>query len=511
MVPVSLSAVYRFDYYLVNDDFPLVPHAKLGLDWAYWQITDGNGEIATDSVGGHARGGTFGWHAALGLALVHRQARSRRGEGVRHRDGREPHRAGVRVRALRHLGAVGVGPAARRRHDLDPRACCSSFENRAGVYDLRRGWGRIGAGTGRHEKPPHPDRVRRHGLSRLAAPARACARCRAASRRRSRAMTGETVSIRGAGRTDAGRARRRPGRDLRARGAHPRDGAAARAELAPAARHRDPRGARGGARASTRASRRAARSTATRSGTTWSARRCTRAPRWHVRSVLDMAAMREAARALCGEHDFRAFRASDCERRTTVRVVRRLDVERQGALLTVEVEATAFLKNMVRILVGTLVDLGRGQITADAIDAHAAHRRPHGRRHHRAAAGVDAAARDVLAAESELTPAAGPARRVAPARIGLRHRQDLRAHPLEQGVAIVVGQPRRRDRLADLDVDRSRVDPACSRAASPRGCRGSRTGRCRRPRRSPGESPPFLNGPSAPSRVRVPSGKISTE
>ncbi len=78
--------------------------------------------------------------------------------------------------------------------------------------------------------------------------------------------------------------------------------------------------------------------------------------------------MREAARALCGEHDFRAFRAADCERRTTVRVVRRLDLERQGALLVVEVEATAFLKNMVRILVGTLVDLGRGQLTADAID-----------------------------------------------------------------------------------------------------------------------------------------------
>ena len=70
VVPVSLSAVYRFDYYLVNDDFPIVPHAKVGLDWDYWQITDGNGEIATDSVGGHARGGTFGWHAALGVALV---------------------------------------------------------------------------------------------------------------------------------------------------------------------------------------------------------------------------------------------------------------------------------------------------------------------------------------------------------------------------------------------------------------------------------------------------------
>jgi tRNA pseudouridine38-40 synthase len=88
---------------------------------------------------------------------------------------------------------------------------------------------------------------------------------------------------------------------------------------------------------------------------------------WHCRSVLDLAAMREAARTLCGEHDFRAFRAADCERRTTMRVIRRLDLERQGALITLDVEATAFLKNMVRILVGTLVDLGRGKIAPGAI------------------------------------------------------------------------------------------------------------------------------------------------
>ena len=88
---------------------------------------------------------------------------------------------------------------------------------------------------------------------------------------------------------------------------------------------------------------------------------------WHVRRTLDMAAMRQAAAALVGEHDFRAFRASDCERRTTRRLVRRLDVDRQGALLTFDVEATAFLKNMVRILVGTLVDIGRGQLGPDAI------------------------------------------------------------------------------------------------------------------------------------------------
>jgi hypothetical protein len=70
VVPVSLSAVYRFDYLLEARNIPLVPFGKIGLDWAYWQITDGNGNIATDGNGGHGRGGTFGWHAAAGVALM---------------------------------------------------------------------------------------------------------------------------------------------------------------------------------------------------------------------------------------------------------------------------------------------------------------------------------------------------------------------------------------------------------------------------------------------------------
>jgi len=83
---------------------------------------------------------------------------------------------------------------------------------------------------------------------------------------------------------------------------------------------------------------------------------------WHVRAPLDLEAMRSAAAVLTGEHDFRGFRAADCDRRQTVRVIRRFEVERQGALLRMEVEATAFLKNMVRILAGTLVHAGRGRV-----------------------------------------------------------------------------------------------------------------------------------------------------
>jgi hypothetical protein len=70
VVPLSVSAVYRFDYFLEQKGIPLVPYGKLGLDWAYWQITDGNDEIATDGRGGSGRGGTLGWHAAAGIALV---------------------------------------------------------------------------------------------------------------------------------------------------------------------------------------------------------------------------------------------------------------------------------------------------------------------------------------------------------------------------------------------------------------------------------------------------------
>ena len=70
VVPIALLGVYRFDYFLQQRNVPLVPFVKLGLNWAYWQITDGNGQIATDSSGARGQGGTFGWQAAAGLALV---------------------------------------------------------------------------------------------------------------------------------------------------------------------------------------------------------------------------------------------------------------------------------------------------------------------------------------------------------------------------------------------------------------------------------------------------------
>jgi tRNA pseudouridine38-40 synthase len=90
---------------------------------------------------------------------------------------------------------------------------------------------------------------------------------------------------------------------------------------------------------------------------------------WHYRAALDTAAMREAAGALIGRHDFRAFRAADCERLSTVREMRSFSVLRDGALITCQVEGTAFLKNMVRIMVGTLVAAGRRELDAAGVAA----------------------------------------------------------------------------------------------------------------------------------------------
>jgi tRNA pseudouridine38-40 synthase len=80
---------------------------------------------------------------------------------------------------------------------------------------------------------------------------------------------------------------------------------------------------------------------------------------------LNLAAVHSAAVQLVGRHDFRAFRASDDIRPNTVRTIERLDVVEgflgDPTLLAFDVHGDAFMKNMVRIIVGTLIDVGRGR------------------------------------------------------------------------------------------------------------------------------------------------------
>lgn len=90
---------------------------------------------------------------------------------------------------------------------------------------------------------------------------------------------------------------------------------------------------------------------------------------WHLRGDLDLEAMREAARQMTGEKDFAAFRTSGCAARTTVRNVFSVDVIREGEFIRIDVKGSGFLRNMVRIMVGTLVEVGRGKIRSAAIPA----------------------------------------------------------------------------------------------------------------------------------------------
>jgi len=87
---------------------------------------------------------------------------------------------------------------------------------------------------------------------------------------------------------------------------------------------------------------------------------------WHRPGALDVAAMRQAVEALVGEHDFAAFRAAGCTARRTVRRIEDIAIGAEAEagqpwLVAFDVRGNAFLRNMVRILVGTLVEVGAGR------------------------------------------------------------------------------------------------------------------------------------------------------
>jgi tRNA pseudouridine38-40 synthase len=90
---------------------------------------------------------------------------------------------------------------------------------------------------------------------------------------------------------------------------------------------------------------------------------------WEIRRPVDVEAMQRAAPALLGTHDFSSFRAADCPANHPVRELRRLEVESEGSRVRLIVEATAFLKHMVRNLAGTLVEVGHGRRADDSLAA----------------------------------------------------------------------------------------------------------------------------------------------
>lgn len=91
---------------------------------------------------------------------------------------------------------------------------------------------------------------------------------------------------------------------------------------------------------------------------------------WHIFKHLDLSAMREAAAHFVGEKDFSSFRAADSDAPHSIREVTSVEVlEKPDGLIEIEVRGNAFLRHMVRIMVGTLVAVGKGKLRPSAMPA----------------------------------------------------------------------------------------------------------------------------------------------
>ena len=91
-----------------------------------------------------------------------------------------------------------------------------------------------------------------------------------------------------------------------------------------------------------------------------------RATHWHVPVPLDVPAMREALAFLPGTHDFAAFQAAGGTARTTIRTIDRAELHSDGPEIVITVSGNAFLYNMVRIIAGTLEEVGLHKRGTDA-------------------------------------------------------------------------------------------------------------------------------------------------
>jgi len=90
---------------------------------------------------------------------------------------------------------------------------------------------------------------------------------------------------------------------------------------------------------------------------------------WRVPRPLDAAAMHDAAQRLVGRHDFTTFRSTECQAKSPVKTLDRLDVTRDGDEVRVATMARSFLHNQVRSMVGSLVHVGEGKWSADDLAA----------------------------------------------------------------------------------------------------------------------------------------------
>ncbi|MDU4938271.1 MAG: tRNA pseudouridine(38-40) synthase TruA [Clostridium sp.] len=90
---------------------------------------------------------------------------------------------------------------------------------------------------------------------------------------------------------------------------------------------------------------------------------------YQVRDELNYNLMKEAAKYFLGKHDFKAFKTNGSSVKTSVRTINGLELELKGDVIKIFVSADGFLYNMVRIIVGTLIEVGKGKIKPEDIES----------------------------------------------------------------------------------------------------------------------------------------------
>ena len=89
---------------------------------------------------------------------------------------------------------------------------------------------------------------------------------------------------------------------------------------------------------------------------------------WHVRNELDLSLMKKALGTLLGRHDFSAFRSSRCEADTTHREIVGIEISEAHGLIHIDIAGNGFLRNMIRIIAGTVVEIGLGKRSVETME-----------------------------------------------------------------------------------------------------------------------------------------------
>jgi tRNA pseudouridine38-40 synthase len=95
----------------------------------------------------------------------------------------------------------------------------------------------------------------------------------------------------------------------------------------------------------------------------------TRRYKLHIPESLDISNMREAARLLEGEHDFQSFTTLKANKKSTIRTIRSIEIEQNQTDINIRITGDGFLWNMVRILVGTLLEVGKNHLTLTEVES----------------------------------------------------------------------------------------------------------------------------------------------